>query len=112
MSGARIPGSLSGPINITGQAWSIFGQNVSSRSARLHVAAGTIEVTFSAAPATLTATATAGSVMLRVPGSMPYAVDASTSVGSTEVSVIRSAASPHAITASATTASVTIEPAP
>ena len=101
-----------GPINVTGQAGSILGQNVSSASARLHVTAGTIEVTFSAAPATLTATATAGSVTLRVPGSVPYAVDASTSVGSTDVGVIRSAASPPAITASTTTGSITIEPAP
>ena len=104
--------SVSGPINVTGQAGSILGQNVSSASARLHVTAGTIEVTFSAAPATLTATATAGSVTLRVPGSVPYAVDASTSVGSTDVGVIRGAASPHAITASTTTGSITIEPAP
>jgi len=43
---------------------------------------------------------------------VPYAVDASTSVGSTDVGVIRGAASPHAITASTTTGSITIEPAP
>jgi len=104
--------SVSGPINITGQAGSILGQNVSSTQAGLHVTAGTIDVTFSAAPATLTATATAGSVTLRVPGGVPYAVDASASVGSTQVSVIRSDASPHAITAWTTTGSVTIEPAP
>jgi DUF4097 and DUF4098 domain-containing protein YvlB len=104
--------SVSGPINITGRAGSILGQNVSSASASLHVTAGTIDVTFSGAPATLTATATAGSVTLLVPGSVPYAVDASTSVGSTDVGVISSAASPHAITASTTTGSVTIEPAP
>jgi len=104
--------SVSGPVSLTSLAGSITGQNVSSASASLRVLAGKIEVTFSAAPATLTATATAGSVTLRVPGSVPYAVDASTSVGSTQVGVIRSAASPHAITASATTGSVTIEPAP
>ena len=104
--------SVSGPVNITGQAGSILGQNVSSANASLHVTAGTIEVTFSAAPATLTATATAGSVTLRVPGGVPYGVDANTSVGSTDVGVLRSAASPHAITASTTTGSITIEPAP
>jgi len=104
--------SMSGPINITGMAGSILGQNVSSSSASLHVTAGTINATFSAAPATLLATATAGSVTLRVPGGVPYAVDASASVGSTQVSVIRSDASPHAITAWTTTGSVTIEPAP
>jgi Putative adhesin len=104
--------SVSGPVNITGMAASILGQNVSSARASLRVTAGTIEVTFSAAPASLTAAATAGSVTLRVPGGVPYAVDASASVGSTQVSALRSAASPHAITAWATTGSVTIEPAP
>ena len=104
--------SVSGPVNITGMAGSILGQNVSSANASLHVAAGTIDVTFSAAPATLTATATAGSVTLRVPGSVHYAVNASTSVGSVQVGVLNSAASPHAITAWTTAGSVTIEPAP
>ncbi|HEX9358479.1 MAG TPA: hypothetical protein VF933_32295 [Streptosporangiaceae bacterium] len=43
---------------------------------------------------------------------VPYAIHASTSVGSLQVGVTRSAASPHAITARVTTGSVIIEPAP
>jgi hypothetical protein len=105
-------GSVSGPVDVTGHAGSILGQNVSSARVTLRMSAGRIEVTFSAAPATITATATVGSVTLRVPGNVPYAVAASTSVGSTRVSVTRSPASPHAITARTTTGSITIEPAP
>jgi Toastrack DUF4097 len=105
-------GSVSGPIEVTGHAGSILGQDVSSARATLRMSAGRIEVTFSAAPATIAATVAVGSVTLRVPRNVPYAVDASTSVGSISVSVTRSAASPHTITATVTTGSVTIEPAP
>jgi DUF4097 and DUF4098 domain-containing protein YvlB len=104
--------SVSGPIEITGHAGSILGQNVSSVRATLRLSAGEIDVTFSAAPTTITAATTVGSVTLRVPGTVPYAVDASVSVGSTRVSVTRSPASPHSITASTRTGSITIEPAP
>ncbi|HUL26897.1 MAG TPA: DUF4097 family beta strand repeat-containing protein [Streptosporangiaceae bacterium] len=105
-------GSVSGPVEATGSTGTIHGQDVSSVRATLRMSAGTIEVTFSAAPAAITATVTAGSVTLRVPGSVPYAVDASASVGSTQIGVPRSAASPHTITARTTTGSITIEPAP
>jgi hypothetical protein len=105
-------GSVSGPIEVAGHAGSILGQHVSSAHASLRMTAGSIKVTFSAAPATIAATVTVGSVILRVPHNVPYAVDANASFGSTSVSVARSAASPHAITARVTTGSVTIEPAP
>lgn len=103
--------SVSGAIEVTGHAGSILGRTLSAR-VNLRMSAGRIEVTFSAAPATIAATVAVGSITLRVPRKVPYAVDASTSVGSTSVSVNRSAASPHAIMARVTTGSVTIEPAP
>jgi len=102
--------SVSGPIEISGQAGSILGQDLSSAHATLRLSAGEIEVTFSAAPASITATATVGSVTLRVPGNVSYAVDASVSVGSILVSVPRNPASQHVITASTRTGSVTIQP--
>ncbi|HYB87822.1 MAG TPA: hypothetical protein VEC76_13265 [Streptosporangiaceae bacterium] len=105
-------GSVSGPIEVAGHAGSILGQRVASAHVNLRMSAGSIKVTFSAAPATIAATVTVGSVTLRVPHDVPYAVDANASFGSTSVSVARSAASPHAITARVTTGSVTIEPAP
>lgn len=63
-------------------------------------------------PATLTATSTTGSVTLRVPGGVSYAVQASTRVGSTEVSVPNSRAARHVITARVTTGAVIVKPAP
>lgn len=103
--------SVSGPVEATGHASSIRGQDVSSPRAALRSSAGTVDVTFSEAPATVSATADIGSVTLRVPGSVPYNVMTDTGAGSTNVSVTRSPASPHAITAGTRIGSVTIEPA-
>lgn len=104
-------GSVSGPVEATGHAGSIRGQDVSSPRVTVRSTAGTIDVTFSAVPATVTATSVIGSVTLRVPGSVSYNVTASASVGSTHVGVRRSPASPHVITAATRTGSVTVEPA-
>ena len=105
-------GHVSGPIEVTSHAGSILGQNVSSGYVTLSLSAGRIEVTFSAPPATATATVTAGSVSLRLPGNVAYAVNARSTVGRTRVSVSRNPASPHHITATITTGSITIGPAP
>jgi len=104
--------SVSGPIDVSSHAGSILGQDVSSAHATMLLSAGEVDVTFSAAPATITAAATVGSVTLRVPGSASYAVAASASVGSVQVSVTRDPASPHVITASTKTGSITIQPTP
>jgi hypothetical protein len=104
-------GAISGPLEATGHAGVIRGQDVSSPRATLHSSAGTIDMAFTAAPATLTATSDVGSVTLRVPGSLSYNVTTNVGVGSTHVGVTRSPASPHAITAGTRTGSVIIEPA-
>ena len=104
--------SVSGPIAATGSAGSIVGEDVSSARAIVRISTGQIKITFSAPPTTVRATTSAGVVLLRVPGSVGYAVDASTTVGAIRIGVQRSAASPHVITARATTGSITIEPAP
>jgi len=103
--------SVSGPVQITGHAGSILGQDVSSAHATLRTSAGEINVAFSTSPASVIATATVGAVTLRLPGSVSYAVRASASVGSTQISVSRNPASPYAITATTSTGSITIEPA-
>jgi hypothetical protein len=105
-------GSVSGPVEASTGAGQILGQDISSAQATLRLSAGRIDVTFAAAPSALSATATAGSVTLRVPGGVPYLVHTGTAVGSTQVSVTRSAGSPHVIIANTTTGSIIIEPAP
>ena len=105
-------GSVSGPVEVTCHTGSVLGQDVSSAHATLRVSVGKIEVTFSAPPASVTAASSVGSVTLRVPGNVPYAVSAHASTGSTEVTVSRDPASSHTITATTKTGSVTVEPAP
>ena len=103
--------SVSGPVAATGSAGSIVGEDVSSARAIMRISTGQIKITFSAPPTTVSATTSAGLVLLRVPGNVGYAVDASTTVGKIRIGVQRSAASPHVITARATTGSIRIEPA-
>jgi hypothetical protein len=103
--------SISGPVEATGHAGSIRGQDVSSPRAAFRSSAGTIDVTFSEAPATASAIIDVGSVTLRVPGGVPYNVTTNTGAGSTHVGVAYSSASPYAITAGTRIGSVTIEPA-
>jgi hypothetical protein len=103
--------SVSGPIAATGSAGSIVGDDISSARTIARVSTGQIKITFSAPPTAVRATTSAGLVLLRVPGNVGYAVDASTTVGSIRIGVQRSAASPHVITARATTGSIRIEPA-
>lgn len=105
-------GSVSGPVEVTGNTGSILGQDVSSAHVTLRVSVGKIEVTFSAAPASVSAVSSVGSVTLRVPGTLPYAVTAHASTGSTQVTVSRDPSSSHTITATTKTGSITVEPAP
>jgi hypothetical protein len=104
--------SVSGPVQVSIHAGEILGQDVSSARATLRLSTGRIEMNFSAPPAALSAMAGVGSVTLRVPGGVTYAVHTGVRVGSTRVSVTRSAGSPHVITAGTSTGSIIIEPAP
>ena len=79
-------------------------------TATLRTNAGAIGVTFSAAPATLVATASVGSNTIRLPRGVRYAVSASATVGSTHVTVPRASSSAHMVTARTRAGSVTVRP--
>jgi Putative adhesin len=99
---------VSGRIDVTGHAGTISGRGVASTHATLAMSAGAITVNFSVAPAVVTATTDVGSVTLRLPRNVAYAVNASAVVGSIKISVRRDRASRHVITASTKTGSVTV----
>ena len=103
---------VSGPVAVSSHAGSVTARGLASPTATLRSSAGSIDATFTAVPAAVTATTTVGSVTVRVPGSASYAVHASTSVGSTSIRVPRDPRSAHTITASTRTGSLTIEPVP
>lgn len=101
--------SVSGPIAASANAGSILGLDLSSSHATLRLSAGDLDATFSSAPASITATAAVGSVTLRLPGNVSYAVNATATVGTIHVSVTRDQASTHVITAATGTGSITIQ---
>ena len=101
-------GSLSGPVRVSDRAGSISGSGISSATATLGTYVGSIDVSFSAAPATVTATTSVGSISLRLPRGVTYTVHASATVGSTHVSVPQAGNPAHSITAHTQTGSVTI----
>ncbi len=103
--------SLSGSVQVTDHAGSINGSGLSSPAATLRTNAGDIGVTFSAAPATLVATASVGAITIRLPRGVPYAVNASATVGSAHVTVPRASGSAHMVTAHTRAGSVTVRPA-
>jgi hypothetical protein len=102
--------SLSGAVQARENAGSISGSDLSSATAMLNTNVGSIDLSFSAAPATVAAVTSIGSISLRLPRGVAYAVHASTGVGTIRVTVPRAASSAHRITARTQTGSVTIQP--
>ena len=102
--------SLSGAVQVRENAGSISGSDLSSATATLNTNVGSIDLSFSAAPATVAAVTSIGSISLRLPGGVAYAVHASTGVGTIWVTVPRAASSARSITARTQTGSITIQP--
>jgi hypothetical protein len=100
--------SLSGAVHVRENAGSISGSDMSSATSTMNTNVGSIDVSFSAAPATVAASTSIGSISLRLPRGVQYAVHASVGVGSIHVTVPRAAGSAHSITAHTQTGSVTI----
>jgi hypothetical protein len=102
--------SLSGAVQVSDRAGSISGSGMSSATAALSTNVGSIDVSFSAAPATVAATTSVGSISLRLPRGVAYAIHASATIGSIHVTVPQASSSAHSITARTQTGSVTIQP--
>ena len=102
--------SLSGAVQVRENAGSISGSDLSSATATLNTNVGSIDLSFSTAPATVAAVTSIGSISLRLPGGVAYAVHASTGVGTIRVTVPRAASSARSITARTQTGSITIQP--
>ncbi len=102
--------SLAGPVSARTGAGLITATGLSSRTADLRSSAGGIVAAFTAAPDSVHASTNVGPISLTVPGTVPYKIDTHTYVGTSVVTVPKSAASPHVISASSDLGSVTISP--
>lgn len=102
--------SLSGPVTAKTVTGLISANNLTSPSARLQADEGGIDASFDSAPASVSASTDAGSIVLAVPGSAAYKVSSDAVVGVSNVTVHRSPASPHVITAHSDLGGITIDP--
>ena len=102
--------SLAGPVSAQTSAGLITAIGLSSPTAALKSNAGGIDATFSAAPSSVHATTNVGPISLAVPGSAAYQINTHAYIGSSTVTVPKSAASPHVISASSDLGSITISP--
>lgn len=102
--------SLSGPVTAKTVSGLISASGLTSESARLQADEGGIDATFSAAPASVSASTGAGSIVLGVPNSAAYKINSDAVVGTSNVSLRRSAASPHVIHAHSDLGDITIDP--
>jgi len=109
-AGAITLTGLGGPVSAQTDAGLITAWGLSSPTAELKSNAGGIDAAFSVAPASVAASTNVGPITLTVPGSVSYKVSTHTFVGSSTVTVRKSAASSHVINASSDLGSITISP--
>jgi hypothetical protein len=110
-AGAITLTALSGSVSAQTSAGLITAVDLGAADASLKSDAGGIIATWSVPPRSLRASTDLGAITLTVPGSVAYKISTRTFVGTSTVTVRRSASSPYAITTSSDVGSVSISPA-
>ena len=110
-AGAITLTALSGPVSAQTSAGLITAVDLRAADASLKSNAGGIIATWSVPPRSLHASTDVGAITLTVPGSVAYKISTYTLVGTSAITVRRSASSPYAIAASSDVGSVSISPA-
>jgi hypothetical protein len=112
-------GTLAGTITLTSLAGAVTAQtdaglitatDLSSPTASLRSNTGGIIAAFTRVPDSVETSTDVGAISITVPGSASYKINTHTYVGSSKVSVRKSASSPHVINASSDLGSITIDP--
>jgi hypothetical protein len=109
-AGAVTLTSLAGPATAQTSAGLITAVNLTSAEVSLKSDAGGIIATSSAPPLSLHASTSVGPITLTVPGSVAYKISTRTFVGTSNITVRKSARSPYAISASSDIGSISISP--
>jgi hypothetical protein len=102
--------SLAGPATAQTSTGLITTVNLDSADVSLKSDAGGIIATCSAPPRSLSASTNVGGITLTMPGSVAYRVSTHTFVGTSTVTVRKAARSPYAISASSDVGSISISP--
>jgi hypothetical protein len=109
-AGAVTLTSLAGPASAQTSVGLITAVNLGSADVSLKSDAGGIIATCSAAPRSLDASTKVGAITLTVPGAVAYTISTRTFVGTSNITVRKSARSPYAINASSDVGSISISP--
>jgi hypothetical protein len=109
-AGAITLTSLSGSVTAQTSAGPITAVDLRSAVVSLKSDAGGIIATCSVAPLSLHASTNLGAITLTVPGTVAYKISTRTFVGTSTITVRRSATSRHTITTSSDVGSVSISP--
>jgi hypothetical protein len=109
-AGAITLTSLSGPVTARADAGLITAVDLGPGTANLKSSAGGIVAAFSAPPSAVAASTSLGPITLTVPGTVAYKISTHTLVGTSTITVRKSATSSHAITASSDVGSISISP--
>lgn len=102
--------SLAGAVTAQTDAGLITATDLSSPTVSLRSNAGGIVAAFSAVPGSVQASTNVGPISITLPGSTSYKISTHTYVGTSNISVRKSATSSHVITASSDLGSITIGP--
>jgi len=103
--------SLSGPVTARADAGLITAVALGSATASFSSSAGGVIASFSAAPGSVSASTHVGPITLTVPGTVAYKVSTHTFVGTSTITVRRSATSVHVIHASSDLGSISVSAA-
>jgi hypothetical protein len=107
-TGAVTMTSLIGDVFVQVSTGSVNGTGLSAMRASFQSRTGSIDVAFTAAPRQLSAVNGTGRVAVRLPSGTAYHVDASSQTGKVDVSVPRSSAVTHMVTAATITGRVSV----
>jgi hypothetical protein len=110
-TGAITLTALSGPVSARADAGLITGVALESATASFTSSAGAVIATFSDAPGSVSVSTDVGPISLTVPGTVAYKISTRTFVGTSTITVRRSATSAHVIHASSDVGSISISPA-
>jgi len=107
--GIRLSG-LAGNVTAQADVGIITADGLSGPSASLTTSVGAITAAFTAAPASVRATANVGAVTVRVPAGTSYLVSADARIGKATISVPQSPSAPHVITATTDVGAILVGP--
>ncbi len=102
--------SLAGAVSAQTDAGFLTATDLSSPTVSLRSNAGGIVAAFSRVPDSVHASTNVGPISITLPVSASYRIDTHTYLGTSNISVRKSASSPHVITASSDLGSITIGP--